>query len=207
MSIVFAIILGLYAAMRVGLWMQGQCQLRLSAKDLPALPPKSSPPEHLRPELARFFEHCSWANLELSQQRRQIAKARMCDPDKVYGFLRDPRYRRAVLESARVLRDWQGRTENFYGGPKRRTHAWPVSHECAQSTLLAMEPQLRSVSRARALEPFSLQDVEGIDRALRSFMRKLEQTLQDLEGSQATGYRQAAANGPYEKVWAQAEPV
>lgn len=189
MSIVFAIILGLYAAMRTGFWLRGQLRLRASLAALPALPPWREPPPHLRPELARFFEHCLQVKRELAAQRRQIATARLTDPDQFFGFLRDPRYRRAVLEAAGSLRAWLGQTEVFFGLHHRRHCKWPVSPECAQSTLLAIEPQLRLAIRSRALEPFDLTDVDRIDRALLSFVAKVDLTMELLGQDRGVSYR------------------
>lgn len=188
-SIVFAIILGLYAALRTGFWLRGQLRLRSGLQALPALPPARDPPTHLRPELARFFEHCLRVKCELAAQRRQIATAKLSDPDQYFGFLRDPRYRRAVLEAAGSLRAWLGHTEVFFGLHHRRQCTWPVSPECAQSTLLAIEPQLRSAIRSRALEPFDLTDVDHIDRALLSFVAKVDLTLESLTQDQGVSYR------------------
>lgn len=189
MSIVFAIILGLYAAMRTGFWVRGQVRLRSGHEELPALPACNTPPGHLRPELARFFEHCNRVKLELALQRRQIATAKLSDPDQYFGFLRDPRYRRAVLEAAQALRDWLGHTEVFFGLHHRRHRKWPVSPECAQSTLCAIAPQLRQAIRSRALEPFDLSDVERIDRALVSFLAKVDLTLESLQSDPGVSYR------------------
>lgn len=189
MSIVFALILGLYAALRTGFWFRGQLRLRAGSQDLPALAPESRPPCHLRPELARFFEHCSEVKQALSMQRRQIATAKLSDPDQVFGFVRDPRYRRAVLEAAGALRAWLGHTEIFFGLHHRRHRKWPVSPECAQSTLEAIAPQLRQAIRSRALEPFDLKDVERIDRALVSFLAKVDLTLHSLEQDRGVSYR------------------
>lgn len=189
MSIIFAIILGLYAALRTGFWLRGQVRLRSCLQALPALPPATEPPAHLRPELARFFEHCARVQHQLSAQRRQIATAKISDPDQVFGFLRDPRYRRAVLEAGQSIRAWLSHTEVFFGLHHRRHCAWPVSPECAQSTLKAIEPQLRQAIRSRALEPFDLQDVERIDRALRSFLAKVDLTLSSLHEDRGVSYR------------------
>lgn len=189
MSIIFAIILGLYAALRTGFWLRGQVRLRSGLQTLPALPPVREAPGHLRPELARFFDDCAQIKHELSSQRRQIATAKISDPDQVFGFLRDPRYRRAVLEAARAIRAWIGQTEVFFGLHHRRHNKWPVSPECAQSTLRAIEPQLRQAVRSRALEPFDLRDVDRIDRALLSFLAKVELTLESLEQDRGVSYR------------------
>lgn len=181
--------LGLYAALRTGFWFRGQLRLRAASQTLPALPPASPVPGHLRPELAHFFERCREVQRALYLQRRQIATAKLSDPDQVFGFLRDPRYRRAVLEAAGALRAWIGQTEVFFGLHHRRHRKWPVSPECAQSTLSAIAPQLRQATRSRALEPFDLADVERIDRALRSFLAKVDLTLSSLEQDEGVSYR------------------
>lgn len=188
-SIVFAIILGLYAALRTGFWVRGQIRLRSGHEALPALPPSHAPPGHLRPELARFFEQCTRVKQQLALQRRQIATAKLSDPDQYFGFLRDPRYRRAVLEAAGALRSWLQQTEVFFGLHHRRHRKWPISPECAQSTLSAIAPQLRQALRSRALEPFDLADVERIDRALLSFLAKVDLTLDSLQEDQGVSYR------------------
>lgn len=206
MSIIFAIILGVYAAMRLSLWIRGQCRLCINAQThLPALPSPVPPPAHLHPELQVFFRHCDEVQRELSKQRRQIAKARLCDPDEFFGFLRDPRYRRAVFESSNALEQWLHRTQDFFGGPRRLCRRWPISPECAQSTLLAIGPQLRSVKQSRALEPFPLDDVERLDRALTSFLNKIDITLHRLSQSHAVSYRITPAHTT--DAWPESSPT
>lgn len=195
-------ILGIYAAMRVGLWIRGQYRLALGSASLPALPRALLPPAHLNPELVRFFEECVQTHAALTQQRRLIAKARVCDPDQCFGFLRDPRYRRAVIEAAGIIRGWMRRTEACFGQGRPQRREWPVSPECAQSTLLSIDPQLRLAKHSRALEPFALQDVQRLDRSLASFLNKLEQTLEYLENKSAVSYRvppRATPRGP--ELW------
>lgn len=182
-------ILGFYAAMRFGLWIRGQYRLALGDVALPELPRALVPPEHLNPEQVRFFEECVRTHAALTHQRRLIAKASVSDPDRCFGFLRDPRYRRAVIEAAGAIRSWVRRTEVCFGRGRPQRREWPVSPECAQSTLLSIEPQLQLVKHSRALEPFALQDVQRLDRALQSFLNKLEQALDSLQATSAVSYR------------------
>lgn len=191
MSLVFAIVLGLYATARLVFWLRGQCRLRLKAHELPQIPQRCSPPAHIRPRMQRFFEQCAQTHRTLLRHRREIAITRITDPDGSFGFLRNARYRRAILEAAVELRSWLRHSELFFGMRHNGSRAWPIGPECAEATLQAMAAQLHLATHSRALEPFDLGDVERLDQALQSFVLKLELTLEKLTQSRQVSYRNA----------------
>ena len=106
-SIIFGIILLAYVAIRCASWLRGQVRLQLHRRLLPGAPVKLLPPGHLDGPLEQYFEACERLRFELACQLHIVSELLLSDPDITFGQIRDPRYRRALLEAQSSLHNWQ----------------------------------------------------------------------------------------------------
>lgn len=191
----------MFSVLRALLWVCARVQLCLEAAQIPPILALRPSPDELAPELRPFFEQSAQTLRTLSIERNRIARARRSDPDVYFGYLRTTHYRRAIVEAHRSLQSW---LESTQGPLHRRGHSslpnsptnWPAGPRSARKTLQLMQRHVWQAQHGRALEPFALDEVMAIERALDSFSDKLRATMDLMVQSRGIGYRNAAWTPP-----------
>jgi hypothetical protein len=165
-SWIFSFLLVCYASVRLVLWMRGQWRWLSLRKGLPDLPSEVRPPEHLSANLARLFSTCRTLRIELTHARRMLALVAATDPDVPLGQVRDTRYRRALMESWTHLRAWLREAERLDELDRTTLDELGLGTRNLAELTEGLRPRWSAVARARALDPFPLDDLELVRTTL-----------------------------------------
>jgi hypothetical protein len=165
-SWIFSFLLVCYAGIRLALWTRGQWRWLSLRHTLPALPAEVEPPEHLSPGLALMFGRSRRLRIDLTHARRMLATVAATDPDVPLGQVRDARYRRALIESRTLLRDWLRASEELDEYDAVAFSDLGLTTSNLRELSEGLHDYWRAVARARALETVPLEDLRTVQAVL-----------------------------------------
>jgi hypothetical protein len=165
-SWIFSFLLVCYAGIRLVLWTRGQWRWLSLRHTLPAPPMEVGPPEHLSSGLALMFGRCRRLRIDLTEARRMLATVAATDPDVPLGQVRDARYRRALIESRTLLRDWLRESEGLDEHDARAFADLGLSTGNLRELHDGLHDYWRAIARARALETVPLEDLRTVQAVL-----------------------------------------
>jgi hypothetical protein len=180
-SWLFSFLLLCYVLVRIVLRVRGEFRWLAIRKTLPEPPPMVAAPEHLSPPLAELFVDSLALRAELVRARRVLAAVAVKDPDAALGQVRDSRYRRTLMISWSRLNAWLrtiGQLDASSVGALRDMH---VDTDVIARLRDSLHDKWLEVSRARALDPFALDDV----LAVQATFERVELELASIERSLA----------------------
>lgn len=191
MSWIFSFLLVCYATVRLVLWVRGQLRWMAIRTTLPAPPTEVEAPAHLSPGLAELFLASRQLRVDLIHARRALAAVRVTDPDAPLGQIRDRRYRRAVMESWTQIHAWLRIYAEAREGPGNRAilEDRRIDEQRVAALIEGLRGQWREVARARALDPFSLAELERAAQTLEAVGEELEVIEDGLSRSGDHPYR------------------
>ncbi|MFO7565751.1 MAG: hypothetical protein R6X02_24120 [Enhygromyxa sp.] len=164
MSWLFSFLLLCYVLVRLVLRVRGQIRWLAIRKTLPVPPPMVAAPEHLSPPLAALFVDSLALRAELVRARVTLTEIAIKDPDAPLGRVRDARYGRTLIESFARLSRWLCTVEQLDAAHASALEDMRFDAE----TILRLQNSLRDkwleVSRARALDPFALEDLIAVQQ-------------------------------------------
>ncbi len=177
MSWLFSFLLLCYVAVRMVLRVRGQLRWLAIRDTLPEPPPIVAAPEHLSPPLAELFVDSLALRAELVRARRTLAAVAVKDPDAPLGRVRDASYRRTLMETYTQLGAWVRRAEALDPASAGEL----VDMQLGTAAVARLRESLRepwaAVARARALDPFELRDLLGVQQTF----ERLELELVNIE--------------------------
>lgn len=181
MSWIFSFLLACYVLTRIVLRVSGQLRWLEVRGTLPVPPPPIEVPSHLPVALGRLFADSHELRVALVHARRTLAHVRVTDPDAALGRVRDPRYRRALMESWTAINQWLRGIHELDDCDAGRLVDMHLGPETIEQLRDSLRDKWRPVSRSRALDLFELEDLlavehtlERIDDALAAIERGLD---------------------------------
>lgn len=179
-----------YAGTRLTLWIRGQVRVRL----LPMTCSQSDRtpvdvPQHLTPGLSSVFETADHARLALVTHIDAIERVMLTDPDAALGGIRDRRYRESLmqawLELQAMLRRLDALDEETIASLEDRG----VNVARLGQLVASLRAPWRRAAKARALDPFPIQEVARCRDTLLDAMGELRQLERRLERDEIHPYR------------------
>lgn len=177
MSWLFSFLLLCYVAVRLLLRVRGQIRWLAIRDTLPVVPSMTPAPEHLSPALAELFVDSLALRAALVQARRELTAVQIQDPDAPLGCVRDARYRRAVMTSWSRINAYLRGLENLDLASAGELLDVAVEPGTISSLRDSLHPSWTAVARARALDPFELDDLITVARTL----ERIEHELASIE--------------------------
>lgn len=164
MSWLFSFLLLCYVLVRVVLRVRGQIRWLAIRDTLPVPPPMVDAPEHLSPVLAALFVDSLALRAELVQARVILTAVMTKDPDAPLGRVRDARYRRTLMDSWSRLNAWLRAVDRLDSGNAAALGDMQLEAETIERLRDSLHEKWFEVSRARALDPFALDDVIAVQQ-------------------------------------------
>ena len=171
MSWIFSFLLACYVLVRITLRVRGQLRWLGIRDTLPTPPPTIEfAPEHLVARsagqargLAKLFVDSRALRISLTEARRTHDRP-VTDPDAPLGGVRDARYRRTLMQSWSEINRWLRGIRDLDDQAAISLADLHLGSGPIQQLRDALESRYRSVARARALDPFELEDLRGVQR-------------------------------------------
>lgn len=187
MSWIFSFLLACYVLVRIILRVRGQLRWLNIRETLPTPPPIVDAPEHLASRsvngrgLAKLFVDSRALRISLVDARRMLMTVAVTDPDAPLGRVRDARYRRAVMQSFSQINRWlRGIREldDMSAASLADLHlgAGPI-----EQLRDGLQGRWRAAVRARALDPFPIEDLLAVQRTLEAIDDELVALERGLE--------------------------
>lgn len=195
MSWFFSFLLLCYVLVRVVLRVRGQIRWLAIRKTLPVPPPMVAAPEHLSAPLAELFVDTLALRAELVRARGELTAVAIKDPDAPLGRVRDGRYRRTLLTSWSRLNAWLRAADRLDVASLallRDEHLDAVTIAQLRDSL---HDKWYAASRARALDPFALDDLVAVQQIFERVEIELEAIEQGLAQLAENPYRDRHAAG------------
>lgn len=193
MSWIFFMLLIGYGCIRLFLRLRGNLQY-LRARRAERPPRTRAPvPPHVRDGLADLFASNEAVGVELDERRRTLAMLLHIDPDARFGEIRDGRYRRTVIEIHQALSRWWRTFEALSEAERQHAENLGVGGDAVAAIRHRLQPIVREVTRARALEPFPIGQVRVVHDGVVQFLDIADDLRRRLEHGDAHPYRGAAA--------------
>jgi hypothetical protein len=191
-SWIFALLLAIYGFVRMVLWVRGQVRYWMCKHDLVQPAKAREVPQHLSRELAGFFAATDDLRLRLVDDLRKISIVLITDPDVPLGQVRDGRFRWAVLDAWLQIRRWLSATQLH----EDTSAEFMLLHEelglatgRLRQTVEFMRPIWWQAVRARALDPFDLEQVRSFRGALGDIVAELEGIQEQMTRRESHPYR------------------
>jgi len=158
-SWLFSFLLLCYVLVRIVLRVRGQIRWLAIRDTLPVPPPMVAAPEHLSPPLAALFVDSLALRADLVRARVTLTAVMTKDPDAPLGRVRDARYRRTVMDSWSRINKWLRAVDRLESG-----NAMQLEAEAIERLRDSLHDRWYEVSRARALDPFALDDLIAVQQ-------------------------------------------
>jgi hypothetical protein len=167
-SWIFSFLLACYVLVRIMLRVRGQLRWVGIRKTLPdAPPPVMAAPEHLAGgALAGLYVDTRRLRIALIQARRTLMGVAVMDPDAPLGRVRDARYRRALMQSFSEINGWLREIRDLHPHVAASLADMHLGSRPIEQLRDALREPWQTVARARALEPFALEDLLAVQRTL-----------------------------------------
>ena len=178
-----------YLSLRLVLWLRGQVRVRLLRDRLPAWPRAGTRPVHVSPGLGVLLERGYAGRVALVECMRAIAVVLITDPDAPLGFVRDYRYRMAVSRAWNAACAWAQQLGGLAEDDRVRLEAAGYSGRGFVEMQSCLLQTVRTTVRARALEPFAVDEVAATQARLLAMVEELERLEVALERSAEDPYR------------------
>lgn len=189
-SWIFSFLLACYVLVRIVLRVRGQLRW-LGIRDTLPTPPAevAGPPRPLSPALGQLFVDARRLRIELTEARRVLMTVAVTDPDAPLGHVRDARYRRALMESWTKINHWLRGLERL----DELELASLTDHHLGTGPIEQLAQSLRepwrAVARARALDPFEIEQLHAVLRTLEQLDDQLAALERGLERMGEDPYR------------------
>ena len=162
-----------YLSLRVALWLRGQVRVRLLRDRLPAWPRAMTRPKDLSPGLGVLLERNFAGRVALVESMRTIATLLITDPDAPLGFIRDTRYRMAVARAWTAACGWLRELDALVEDDRVRLELVGYSGRVFHDLHACLLRTVRTTVRARALEPFAVDEVAATQTRLLAMVEEL----------------------------------
>jgi hypothetical protein len=160
----FSFLLLCYVLVRIVLRVRGQIRWLATRKTLPVPPPMVAAPEHLSIPLAELFVDTLALRAELVCARRELTAVAVKDPDAPLGHVRDVRYRRVLMVGWSRLNGWLRALDRLDAATVGQLRDMHLDADTIAQLRDALHGKWYAVSRARALDPFALDDLLAVQR-------------------------------------------
>ena len=184
-------LLVIYGGVRLVLRVRGQFRYVRWARELPPLRSVRALPEHLTGEVTTVFESGETMSVALERAVRSLDEIVITDPDSALGSIRDKRYRRTVLEAWRDLQAWLAAWDATSEREQLRAVDLGVTPDELRDIAEQLRPSWRRAYRARALEPFTLAEVERVRQLLLCAVESANRSNDRLASLELDPYRGA----------------
>lgn len=174
MSWIFVACLIGYLSLRLALWLRGQVRVRLLGARLPAWPPVRARMMHVSPGLGELLERGFAGRVALVGSMRTIAVVLITDPDAPLGFVRDHRYRMAVSGAWTAACAWALQLAGLGEDDRVRLEVAGYSGRGFEALRGSLLRTVRTTVRARALEPFAVDEVAATQARLMAMVKEME---------------------------------
>lgn len=172
-SWIFSFLLACYVLVRIVLRVRGQLRWLGIRKTLPDVPaPVMVAPEHHAGHaahggaLAGLYVDTRKLRIALIQARRTLMGVAVMDPDAPLGRVRDARYRRALMQSFSEINGWLRGFRDLDQHAMTSLADMHLGSDQIEQLRDALRDHWQAVARARALEPFALEDLLAVQRTL-----------------------------------------
>lgn len=189
MSWIFTACLLGYLSLRLALWLRGQVRVRLLSDRLPAWPRAGSRPRDVSPGLGELLERSFAGRVALVESMRTIAVVLITDPDAPLGYVRDFRYRMAVSRAWTTACAWWRQFEGLVEDDRARLEVAGYTGRGFADLQACLLRTVRTTVRARALEPFAVDEVAETQARLTAMVEELERLEAALGRSAEDPYR------------------
>lgn len=178
-----------YLSLRLALWLRGQVRVRLLRDRLPAWPRAGVRPAHVSPGLRVLLERGFAGRVALVESMRAIAVVLITDPDAPLGFVRDYRYRFAVSRAWTAACAWAQQLGGLDEDDRVRLEVVGYSGRGFEEQRACLLRTVRTTVRARALEPFAVDEVAATQARLQAMVEEIERLELALGRSAEDPYR------------------
>lgn len=161
-------------------------QLRaLGLRDTLPVPPPTldHAPGQLTPALAALFVESRGLRIALVEARRNLMLVQVTDPDAALGRVRDARYRRELMQNWTRINHWLETARQLDESAAATLADRHLGPEPIEQLRDSLRDKWRTVARARALDPFDIEDVVAVVHAFEQLdvaLASLEQGLERL---------------------------
>lgn len=193
----FSFLLLCYVLVRLVLRARGQIRWLAIRDSLPDPPRMVPAPAHLSSALAALFVDSLALRADLVRARRRLTAVAVKDPDAPLGHVRDANYRRALMESWTHINAWLRTVERLDSASAAELADHHLGSEAITGLRDSLYTKWSSVARARALDPFALDDLIAVQQTL----ERIELALVDIEHGLV-----ALGDHPYRQRIHRAEP-
>jgi hypothetical protein len=176
-SWLFSFLLLCYVAVRLLLRVRGQIRWMAIRDTLPVPPTMVPAPEQLSAPLAELFVASLALRAELVRARRELSAVQIQDPDAPLGCVRDARYRRAVMTSWSRISEYLRGLEALDPASAGALLDSGIEARAITSLRDSLRGPWTTVARARALDPFELDDLLAVAQTL----ERIEHQLASIE--------------------------
>lgn len=173
MSWIVFIFLVVYGTVRLGLSIRGQLRYLRLRRGLPTRPEPLALPGHLTLGLQRAVAESHATRARLVDAIRAIGTVLIIDPDVPLGCVRDYRYRMAVLSAWSAANHCLRAFEELDDGDRSRLEAVGCDVDRYRHALARLAAPFKVAKRARALEPFPVDDVRTTCTAVAAMAHEL----------------------------------
>ena len=162
MSWIVAILLAIYAVVRVALRIRGELRYRSATLETSGARPALEAPAGLEPGLAELFDLSRSLSEVLHQASKVLERILMTDPDAPLGEIRDERYRRQVLESWNALARWRQGYDALTPDQVCTLEQHGEDGRPIVQTIEHLGPPVQRARRSRPLEAFPVDEVRDM---------------------------------------------
>jgi hypothetical protein len=181
-SWIFSFLLACYVLVRIVLRVRGQLRWLGIRHTLPVPPPNVTlAPEHLDRALAGLYVDTRGLRIALIQARRTLMSVAVTDPDAPLGRVRDAQYRRTLMQSYSEINAWLRGIRELDQHAAASLADMHLGSRPVEQLRDGLRDRWHAVARARALEPFALEDLLAVQRTLESLDDELVAIERGLE--------------------------
>lgn len=153
--------------------MRGRIRFLLIRHQLPAYPKPFAVSVHLPEGLCQLMADCYEEHLHLIDSYHAISKVLIVDPDAPLGYIRDFRYRVAIFTASIAAHRWLQLVESLDSQNRYILDSLGCNLEFFTQLAAHLQTQVGITTKARALEPFQVQDVQHAQQTLDQFIHEL----------------------------------
>lgn len=194
-SWVIALLLALYAVVRVCLKVRGELRYRASALETSGPRPALEAPDGLEPPFDALFEDTRHLSETLHRATQVLERVLMTDPDAPLGEIRDERYRRQVLESWNAMQRWRSRYEDLAPDQVSTLEQRGEDGRPLVGTMAHIEEPVFRARRSRPLEAFPVQEVRDMFDRLRYALTHSDRLCEGMITAARDPYRGVVTKG------------